>query len=202
MTAVLTPAAPAQSATAGPRTRLWTAKEFNQLGDLGLFEGQRAFLMDGVILEWGPMNPPHAIAQELTDAWVRSVFTAGWRVRSQLPLHLSLRTDPFPDVAVYRGSPRDALAHPTGPGLLIEIADHSLGYDQTVKAERYAAAGVPDYWVLDVDGRRLYVLRDPAPLPAGLGATAYRTHLTLGPTDSVSPLAAPHATVRVADLLP
>ena len=48
----------------------------------------------------------------------------------------------------------------------------------------------------------LLVYRDPEPLPAGLGATAYRTHTVHGPDDTVSPLAAPHAAVRVADLLP
>jgi hypothetical protein len=61
---------------------------------------------------------------------------------------------------------------------------------------------VPDYWVLDVDGRRLLVFRDPEPLPAGLGATAYRTRLAFGPDEAVAPLAAPGAAVRVADLLP
>ena len=56
--------------------------------------------------------------------------------------------------------------------------------------------------VLDVENRRLHVLRDPTALPAGLGATAYRTHLTLTPTDRVSPLAAPGASILVSELLP
>ena len=74
--------------------------------------------------------------------------------------------------------------------------------DTTTKAEVYAEAGIADYWVLDLNGRRLLVFRDPAPLPAGLGATAYRTHLTFGPTDRVSPLAAPASPVAVGELLP
>jgi Uma2 family endonuclease len=61
---------------------------------------------------------------------------------------------------------------------------------------------VPDYWVLDLTARELVIFRDPNPLPAGLGATAYRQRNTFGPTASVSPLAAPAATVTVADLLP
>jgi Uma2 family endonuclease len=69
-------------------------------------------------------------------------------------------------------------------------------------AEVYATAGIADYWVVDVDGRRLLVFRDPVPLPQGLGGSAYRTHLTFGAGDSVSPLAVPTAVVRVADLLP
>jgi hypothetical protein len=68
----------------------------------------------------------------------------------------------------------------------------------------YATAGVPEYWVLDVDGRRLHVFRDPAalPLPTELAATAYRTHATFGAADRVSPLGAPAASVLVGDLLP
>jgi Uma2 family endonuclease len=101
-----------------------------------------------------------------------------------------------------KGSPRDSSVHPTSAELVVEIADSSLNSDVTDKAEKYATAGILDYWVLDVDGRRLLVFRDPVPLPAGLGATAYRTHLTLTETDSISPLAAPGATLRVADMLP
>lgn len=56
--------------------------------------------------------------------------------------------------------------------------------------------------MLDLNGRVLHVLHDPQPLPAGLGATAYRTHLTLGPADAVSPLAVPGASLVVGDLLP
>jgi Uma2 family endonuclease len=85
---------------------------------------------------------------------------------------------------------------------VVEVADSTLDQDTTTKAELYATAGIPDYWVLDVDGRRLLVFRDPAPLPTGLGATAYQTHLMLNPTDTVSPLATPTAVIRVADLLP
>jgi hypothetical protein len=44
------------------------------------------------------------------------------------------------------------------------------------------------------------VLRDPAPVPAN--GNSYRTHLTLGPAESVSPLAVPTAVIAVADLLP
>ncbi len=42
-----------------PRNILWTVDQFHYLGDLGMFEGHRAWLVDGVIVEEGPMNPPH-----------------------------------------------------------------------------------------------------------------------------------------------
>ena len=85
---------------------------------------------------------------------------------------------------------------------MVEVADSTLARDTSTKAALYAGAGVADYWVIDLDNRRLLVFRDPIALPAGLGATAYRTQLTLGPTDSVAPLAALAAACRVGDLLP
>ena len=54
-------------ALAGPRPMRWTCAEFHRFGDMGVFEGRRAMLIDGVILEEGPMNPPHAITLELVE---------------------------------------------------------------------------------------------------------------------------------------
>ena len=56
--------------------------------------------------------------------------------------------------------------------------------------------------LLDIKGRKLHIFRDPVSQPAGLGSNAYKTRLALDSKDSVSPLAAPNVTIRVADLLP
>ena len=196
-------APPWQPSGSAPCPRKWTVVEFNHMGDMGWFEGRRAYLLDGVIWEDGPMNLPHSIALGLVSRKLDKVFGPTWWVRGQQPLHVDQQNDPMPDVAVVPGDPRDySGGEPTTAALVVEVADTSLSSDITEKAERYATAGVADYWVLDLNGRRLLVLRDPAPLPAGLGATAYRAQLTLGPTDHVSPLAMPTATILVADLLP
>ena len=183
----------------GPAAKVWTVDQFHYLGDLGMFEGRRAMLIHGAIIEEGPMNPPHAVAGEKTEDAVRAAFGPGWRVRVQKPLVFGLTIDPEPDVAVVRGAP--ALGpHPTTAELVVEVSDTSLTYDLTTKAELYATAGIADYWVLDVDGRRLHVFRDPQPIPDG--GAAYRNRTTHSPADAVAPLAAPAAAVRVADLLP
>jgi Uma2 family endonuclease len=200
VTALLTPPSLAPTSH-GPRAFRWTLALFHRLGDMGMFEGRRAKLIHGQLIEEGPMDAPHAMAVEKTDAELRTAFGRGWRYRVQLPLVLGQDTDPMPDIAVIRGAP-GAVVHPTAAELVVEIADSSLDYDTTTKAELYSAAGIAGYWVLDVDGRRLLVFRDPVPLPAGLGATAFRTRLTLTDADTVSPLAAPTAAIRVADLFP
>lgn len=113
------------------------------------------------------------------------------------------RNDPGPDLAVVSGSRRDlADRQATSAVLIVEVADSSLDLDTTTKAELYATAGVPDYWVIDLASRKLLLFRDPVELPAGLGATAYRTRKPLLPDDDVSPLANPAAIVKVRELLP
>jgi Uma2 family endonuclease len=184
-----------------PRPLKWTVAEFHRVNASGAFAGRRPILIRGVILEQGPMNPPHANTVDLTSEVLRVAFGVGWRIRVQLPLVLGQDIDPMPDIAVVAGGPRDFTAtHPTTAGLVVEVSDTTLALDLAEKAELYATAGVSDYWVLDLTGRRLLVFRDPAPVAAG--GAAYRTHLTLGPTDTVSPLAASSAVIAVADLLP
>ncbi|MBN9120041.1 MAG: Uma2 family endonuclease [Planctomycetes bacterium] len=185
-----------------PRNLLWTVDQFHYLGDLGMFEGRRAWLVDGVIVEEGPMNPPHRIALELCEETLRAVFGTGWRVYNQMPLVLGHATDPEPDLAVIAGSPRGATAHPTTAALVVEVSDTSLRYDTTVKVGVYAAGGIAEYWVVDVNGRQLLVFRNPQPAPTQSQGHTYATQLTLGPTDMVSPLAAPNSAIRVSDLLP
>jgi Uma2 family endonuclease len=172
----------------------WTCAEFHRFGDLGVFEGRRAMLIDGVILEEGPMNPPHAITLELVGEALRTAFGAGWRFRSQSPLVLGQDLDPEPDFAVIAGTPRGSSGHPTSADLVVEVADSSLAFDTNEKRRLYAAAGIREYWVVDVSGRRLLVYRDPQ-------AGDYASQLAFGPAEAVSPLAAPPAAVRVADLL-
>jgi len=140
---------------------LWTCAEFHRLGDAGVFEGRRAMLIGGVILEEGPRNPPHAITLELVEAAVRDAFGAGWRIRGQSPLVLGQDLDPEPDLAVVAGVPCGSTGHPTTAVLVVEVADSSLAFDTSEKRLLYARAGIPDYWVVDVNGRRLLVYRDP-----------------------------------------
>jgi Uma2 family endonuclease len=183
----------------GPRFIRWTREQYYRLGELGFFRNRRVQLLRGEIIEMSPQGWRHFTAITVAARALETAFGPGFFVRQQGPLALGSE-EPEPDVAVVPGTPHDYTAHPTTALLIVEVSDTTLDYDVTTKAELYATAGIADYWVLDVDGRRLLVFRDPAPIPDG--GAAYRTHLALGPADSVAPLAAPASTVRVADLLP
>lgn len=93
-----------------------------------------------------------------------------------------------------------ATEHPKTAVLVVEVSDETLFEDTTTQAELYALGGVPEYWVVDIPNRQLRVFRDPAPIPDG--GAAYRDERAFGAGESVAPLAAPAAAVRVADLLP
>jgi Uma2 family endonuclease len=162
---------------------------------MGAFEGRRAMLIGGVILEQGPMSPPYAITLGLVGEALRSVFGFGWRFRSQSPLILGQYTDPEPDFAVIEGTARGSFGHPSTADLVVEVADSSFDFDTNEKRLLYAKAGIREYWVVDINGRQLLVYRAP-------NAGDYAMQQAFGPADTVSPLAAPAATVRVADLLP
>ena len=181
----------------------WTVEEFHELRQQKRFLGRRAILLHGVILEQGPMNSPHAKALERLIKALKRFPLDNYRERSQSPLVLGRDSDPFPDYAIVEESTvESADGHPITALILFEISDTSLNTDLTEKAELYATAGILDYWVIDLTKRHLHVLRDPAPLPAGLGATAYRTHGIYGPEESVAPLAFPSHAIRICDLLP
>jgi Uma2 family endonuclease len=204
MSAIAPSPAPAGTTTpppSGPRPWRCTREQYAKLGAAGFFQEKQYELIRGEIVDMGKEGPRHYTAFTMAVDALRAAFGPRFYARPAGPLALA-DSEPQPDVAVVPGSVRDYMtSHPTTALFALEISEMSLDYDLSTKAELYATAGVPEYWVLDLDGRRLHVFRDPAPLPAGLDATAYRTRLTFGPGDRVTPLSAPHP-VAVAELLP
>jgi Uma2 family endonuclease len=183
-----------------PRPFRFTREQFYRMGELGFFEARRVELVLGELVALAPVSEAHVASVTLAGDQLRVAFGPNHYVRVQAPLNLAV-IDPLPDLAVVPGGPRDYAIAPTTALLIIEVADTTLAHD-TTKAELYATAGVPEYWVIDLEHRQLIVFRDPQPLPEGLGATAYKTHLTFGPADRVAALFAPTAPVLVGELLP
>ena len=122
-------------------------------------------------------------------------------MRGQLGLYFGINTDPVPDVAVVLGHPRSFTQHPRTAELVIEVSDTTLAYDLGDKASLYAAAGIKDYWVIDVENRRLHVFRDPQPDASKKYGHGYATVSVLNPTDTIGALAAPNSTVSVGELM-
>ncbi|HUS68025.1 MAG TPA: Uma2 family endonuclease, partial [Kofleriaceae bacterium] len=86
-------------------------------------------------------------------------------------------------------------AHPTRAWLLIEVADSSLRQDRVLKAEIYAEAGVPEYWMVDVARGAVEVRTEPV-------AGQYGRLVTIARGESIALVAFPDVTVAVDDFLP
>jgi hypothetical protein len=106
---------------------------------------------------------------------------------------------------VVPGSPRGVTtttATPTSAVLIVEVAETTLAYDRNLKGSLYAAGGIADFWIVNLVQRQLEVYRDPVADSTQLFGFRYNSRSILDPPDKVSPLAAAHAQITVADLLP
>lgn len=148
-----------------PLRRL-SVPEYFRLGELGFFgEDERVELLRGVIVEKSPPTPEHDDAiQWLMMHLVPIVTAAGLSLRVQSTIVFEeLDSVPQPDLLILDRRARGR--HPTTGHIAIEVSVSSLRIDTRLKAGIYAEAGIPEYWVVDVPGRR--VLRHTDPRPQG-----------------------------------
>ena len=133
-----------------PRVRKWTREEYYKMGELGLFEGQRVELIDGEIIEMSPMGNPHVIAASLAHDALQRAFGVGFWVRHGAPISVSSISEPEPDIAVVKGTPREFKDHPSTALLAVEVSETTLAMDRKRKASLYASAGILDYWIVNL----------------------------------------------------
>jgi Uma2 family endonuclease len=183
-----------------PPCKRWTRSECVTLEQSGLLDQQHVELIEGELISKIGKKRPHVNALTLMHAGLTQVFGARF-VNSEAPIDVAPEdnptNEPEPDLIVLKDDSSRFTSNPRAEDLrlLVEIADSSLNFDLTVKAGLYARAGVSEYWVLDVAGRRLAVHRNPQ-------SGAYRNIAVYAEREAVSPLAAPQASFRVAEAFP
>ena len=172
-------------------THRFDAETYGRIVESGALDDLRVELVDGWIVDMSPPSPPHsAPIVRLTH-----LLDGGESfLRVQLPLHVADDSVPQPDIAL-TGSEGDWDHHPTTAQLVVEVAVSSHRLDRGRKAELYAAAGVPEYWVVDVPGSAVEVHRDPRP------AGGYGTVTVHRGGDELTPPVAGIAPFTVAHLL-
>lgn len=136
------------SELAPERVRPLRRVEYERLVAMGAFEDERVELLDGVIVEMSPHEPPHATAiTRLNKLLVRAVGDSA-EVRVQVSFAASEFSEPEPDFAVVPlGAYHDA--HPDTALLLVAVSGASLRKDRGIKASIYARASVPVYWIVN-----------------------------------------------------
>jgi len=178
------------------RTRI-SAERFDKMIAAGvLTKYDRVELIEGDMINEPGINPPHsAITARLNELLVLSVgrsvtVSPGGSVRlgdfsvPQPDLMLLKRREDF--YFGRRPAASDVL-------LLIEVSDSSFAYDQSTKRALYARYGVEEYWVVDVQGERVYVYSEPV-------GESYARVVKCTTADIVSPRAVPAVQIRVGTL--
>ncbi len=177
--------------------RRFTSDEYRRMVEAGILTADdRVELIDGEIVEMSPMGPPHTMCLIVLTR-LRAILSED---RALLLVQGPLRVGPHhefqPDVLLLRPKPGGywrRIPHPEDVFLVIEVADTTLARDRA-KLDPYAAAGLPEAWIVNLSDEVIEVYRDPAP-------EGYRTARRARRGGQVSPAAFPDVALAVDDLL-
>ena len=176
----------------------FTVDAYHRLAELGILdEDDRVELLDGQIVEMTPIGGAHAACViRLTDLLSRR-SARDISVSVQNPVVLAERWEPQPDIAVLRrpgGAAGAWLPNAQDVLLIIEVADTSLERDRDLKIPRYAAAGIPEAWLVDLVGDAISVCRQP-------GSDGYAEIVSVTRAETLRPLLLPGVAIAVDEIL-
>jgi Uma2 family endonuclease len=147
-----------------PQTAKLTARDFWLLADAGAFEGfVKTELIEGEIQVVNAVHSRHAKAHATLTGELGMALRkleSSFILLSTPSTALSDDSIPEPDIAIASKAEGKAVS---GADILlaVEISDTTLDHDLGRKMRLYARHGIPEYWVVDVDGKR--ILRHSGP---------------------------------------
>jgi Uma2 family endonuclease len=175
----------------------WTLEQYHQMVEAGILDDQRVELLNGEIVEMSPEGEPHAFYSRTNAKYLERLLGDRVEVLQGKPVTIpATQSEPEPDIAVVQPLGREYLQHhpyPENIFWLIEFSNTSLKKDLDPKAKTYAAAKIPEYWVVNLQSMQLIVMRDP------IDGT-YQSQVTL--TDgTVYPIAFPDIAISIEQWL-
>jgi Uma2 family endonuclease len=178
-----------------------SVEQFHRMIDAGIFrDDDRVELIDGEMRDMTPIGPPHGGTTDTLTMLFAPLLAGVAIVRVQGALILDDGTELYPDLTVLKPrNDRYARSHPTAEDalLVIEVADSSLALDMGVKLAKYARAGIPRYWVADIQHRTLHDYRDPDRF-----SRRYRQLHSFGEGSLAIAIAGTEIQIEVANLFP
>lgn len=173
----------------------WSVEDYEQYGEWLADQGvlpKRAELIRGIIIEKMSKSPLHVdLFKGLYDAFSRRL-PSDCMIFQERPLRLA-DSEPEPDVSVVRGTRADFQGkHPTTALLVVEVAVSSVAMDREYAA-LYAEAGIPEYWIVLAEARKVEVRRDPLD-------GAYQTQQLYGRGETLVCQSVPELTIALDEL--
>ncbi|TVR11688.1 MAG: Uma2 family endonuclease [Phormidium sp. GEM2.Bin31] len=183
----------------GLTTWKFTVKDYHKMAELGILHpDERLELIDGEIFKMSPIGRRHAGYVNLLSRFFLELLSSNQAViQIQNPIILNDLSEPEPDVSLlkprqdqyFSGLPQAADVY-----LLIEVAESSLESDRSEKLPRYAAAAIPEVWLINALTHQLECYRHPE-------NGRYREYQTLERGDSVRLLSFPDVLINLDSIL-
>lgn len=176
-----------------------TLDEYDRMIKRAVFERDRRIeLIYGELREMSPIGDRHRDAvNALTNDWIMAQNTADFRARVtvqvQGPIRLPAQaSSPIPDMSWIAKQATGAVSDGADEVfLVIEVSDSSLDDDRGTKAQLYAEAEIPDYWIVNLVDDCVEVHRDPK-------GGHYRSLTTYHSGDEIRPLLFPDFSLQVS----
>ena len=167
---------------------------YDTLIEAGALENDHVELLHGVVIERSPQGDAHAWTVRRLTGLLGELLRRRADLLVQAPFDAGEDSQPEPDLALVEAE-LGPTERPSRAYLVVEVAGTSLRKDRAVKGPLYARAGAPEYWVVDLEHRRVERYRDPAP-------EGYRTMTTHERSETLTLVAFPDITLSLADFVP
>lgn len=176
----------------------FSVDEYEQMIEHGILtENSRVELIRGEIIKKMAIGDPHAASVKRLNRLFATTLGNRALISVQDPIRL-IDSEPEPDVALLlpradfylSGKPR-----PPDILLVIEVSDSSLELDRDVKLPMYAAAGIAEFWIVNLEDNCLEVYRQP------LSHGVYNYVQVLRQGDDIEIVALPGSTLAVDAIL-
>jgi Uma2 family endonuclease len=141
----------------------WSVSDYHRMIEAGILEDRRLELIDGEIWEMSPEGPLHASTNINAVKYLRVLLDGLAEVREAHPITLE-NSEPEPDIAIVHLPETAYLTrHPQPKDIywLIEISDRTIAIDLGKKKKAYASAQIEEYWVIDLQTKKMRIFRSP-----------------------------------------
>lgn len=173
----------------------WSVADYHKMRAQGLLDHRRCELIHREIWEMAPKGEFHHFINDRGAEYLKRILRDQAKIFEAHPITLS-ESEPQPAIAIVQPPDTRYLKHHPYPEdifWLIEVADTTLSYDLDIKQKLYAEAGIQEYWVIDVPGPQIVVLKD-----LQSSKFSYQNTLTHG---MIYPMAFPDIAIEVHRLV-
>jgi Uma2 family endonuclease len=173
----------------------WKIDEYHRMIEAGILVDRQVELLQGEIIEMSPEGEGHTYFSDRLAKLLLRLLIDQAQIREGRPITLSDDSEPEPDIAIVEPLDGIYLEHhpyPENVFWLIEYSDSSLAKDLEAKRLVYAAAGIREYWVVNLKAKELTVFRDPV-------NGDYRSRTTLR-GGTICPISFPHLVLDVSKM--